>query len=381
MQTIGEKLDENRGIGKGFDTLRVVLAFAVIAWHCVPLTQGNGDAAKASGAWPLIYSIVPMFFALSGFLITGSALRLKLGKFAASRILRIVPALAVDTIFTVIVIGPILTSASMEEYFSDKITYSYLLNIIGEIHNELPGLFLNNPYASIVNGSLWTIPPELGCYLIIAILILFGWVKDWRLVLGVLVSAFLAIVLLRGPFSGFDAPGINFVRSNPGAKLIPMFLSGAILYLLRYKIPYSLGIFTISVIAVLITGIFDSTRWWESMGYVIPTSILYTYIVVFIGMTSLPKIPLFSKGDYSYGVYLYGFPIQQAIVQLTDVRDPGILFLITVVPVTLLAMFSWHLVEKPALKLRKGFSLAAKIEAERVDEGAVADVRKPIEAG
>lgn len=160
MRTIGGLMDANRGIGPGFDMLRVGLAFAVILRHCFPISYGNG--ATAGYAWAATVGIVPSFFILSGFLVTGSALRLTLGKFIASRALRIVPALAVDTIVTVLVIGPALTTLPLSSYFGSPLTHGYLLNMVGEIHYCLPGLFDANPLRGVVNGALWTIQPELG---------------------------------------------------------------------------------------------------------------------------------------------------------------------------------------------------------------------------
>ncbi len=104
---------------------------------------------------------------------------------------------------------------------------------------------------------------------------------------------------------------------------------------------------------------------------------IYAYVTVFLGATKLPAIPFFRRGDYSYGIYLYGFPIQQAIVAITNTRDPFVLFALTVVPVTALAVVSWHVVEKPTLKLRKAFSMAAQREAKREAEIAVSRGSKP----
>jgi peptidoglycan/LPS O-acetylase OafA/YrhL len=376
MRTFGTILDANKGIGKGFDTLRIVLAFSVIAWHCIPLTQGTAAYAKASFAWPLIYSILPMFFALSGFLVTGSALRLTIGKFALSRVLRIAPALVVDTLVTVLILGPLFTAVSLNEYFNDEKTYSYLLNMVGEIHMQLPGMFLSNPYSNVVNGSLWTIPPELGCYLMLAALIVLRWIKNWKLVALILALSLTAIFVARYSAEPLQAPGMNFLR-KPGAKLIPFFLCGALFYLLRYKIVYSKLIFAACVAIALLTGLIDSTTWWESPIYIASTMAIYSYIVVFIGMTPLPTVPLFTRGDYSYGVYLYGFPIQQTIVQLSGTTNPYVLFFLTLIPVTALAMFSWHVIEKPTLRLRKSFSMTAKAEAERKAESAERPFKVP----
>jgi len=87
LKTIGERLDECKGIGPGFDFIRVALAFGVIAWHSVRLARGLAEQLSMPVFWLLVYSIVPVFFGVSGFLVTGSALRLPVGQFVASRVL------------------------------------------------------------------------------------------------------------------------------------------------------------------------------------------------------------------------------------------------------------------------------------------------------
>ena len=93
MTTFGKMLDEDKGIGPGFDFLRLALASSIVLFHAFLLT-GN-LWIRFTPFWFAEYAIVPMFFALSGFLVTASATRLPLGQFAINRILRLIPALAV----------------------------------------------------------------------------------------------------------------------------------------------------------------------------------------------------------------------------------------------------------------------------------------------
>lgn len=88
---------------------------------------------------------------------------------------------------------------------------------------------------------------------------------------------------------------------------------------------------------------------------------LVTYLMAFIGVSQIPKLPLFRRGDYSYGIYLYGFPIQQAIAVsfLPYHLSAGIFFILSVAVLLPVAMLSWHCVEKPMLRLRKNFSFTA----------------------
>jgi peptidoglycan/LPS O-acetylase OafA/YrhL len=95
------------------------------------------------------------------------------------------------------------------------------------------------------------------------------------------------------------------------------------------------------------------------------------YIVCFVGLSDMPRLPYFSNGDYSYGIYLYAFPIQQVLISLFPVLHSWPLhFVASVVCATLFATFSWHLIEKPILGMRKHFSFAARLEKERHREAS-----------
>ena len=178
MKSIGSVLDNYKGIGPGFDFLRVMLAVTIVFTHSFLLVDGSYATVDRYRLWAIFGAAMPMFFALSGFLITGSAGRLKLRDFLINRSLRIVPALAVDIFVSALVIGTLCTTQPLHDYFSDKKFAHYFLNIIGFIHYELPGVFIANPFPGQVNGSLWTVPFEIGCYAIMSCLIIFGAVKS-----------------------------------------------------------------------------------------------------------------------------------------------------------------------------------------------------------
>jgi peptidoglycan/LPS O-acetylase OafA/YrhL len=105
---LGDALDTNRGVGPGFDFLRVALALSIVGNHSVDVTYGDDGSFGAS--WVYGASLVPMFFALSGFLITASAQRLTISQFLLNRGLRIVPALFVEIVFSAVVLGAICTT-------------------------------------------------------------------------------------------------------------------------------------------------------------------------------------------------------------------------------------------------------------------------------
>src|SRR6185437_5823814 len=116
--------------------------------------------------------LIPAFFAISGFLVMASALRIpSLITFIVHRILRIVPALLVEVFITAIIVGSLVTHLDLATYLQSEEFFSYFKNIYGNVHFYLPGVFTNNP-THIVNGSLWTIQPEIFCYVFLAVIIL-----------------------------------------------------------------------------------------------------------------------------------------------------------------------------------------------------------------
>ncbi len=349
MRTIGGALAENGGVGPGFDAMRVILAFGVIAWHCFPVTSGDPALPAHGPWWALIWSIVPMFFALSGFLVTGSAMRLPLGAFAASRALRIIPALVVDTMVSILGFGLFFTTLPPLAYLGHPQTLAYWLNGLGDIHYELPGVFTDTP-GRTVNASLWTVPGELCCYIAMAALIVTRQLKAWP-------APLLGALLIFAVDLAFHAFGPWFPMekqlAGESGKLIAVFLLGSIAYSQRDRIPLSPWLAAGAALFMAACAAFGSVRFSTDPAFIAAASVALTYLVVWLGLTPIPVPWPFRTGDYSYGVYLYGFPVQQAVVHLTGTRSPLIVFLLTVPLVLALAAMSWRFVEKPALRLRK----------------------------
>nr|WP_233475623.1 acyltransferase [Bradyrhizobium brasilense] len=245
-------LDRQKGFGPGFDFLRIALAISVVAAHAPYVAGGSGDGEQAWIAWFPHYAILVMFFALSGFLIAASGLRLSLREFLTNRGMRIIPALAVEIVLSALILGPIFTALPLSDYFTNFGTYKYFTNIIGLVNYVLPGVFSGNP-APEVNSSLWTVPFEYGCYALMTVFILFGLLrKPPLIVLGalVLVGIGLALVLTGHGAQTSQLPaGVagtlhdRIFSTAPflgrGAKLPVAFMLGIAIYLYRDRIPYN----------------------------------------------------------------------------------------------------------------------------------------------
>jgi peptidoglycan/LPS O-acetylase OafA/YrhL len=368
MPSIGTVLESRKGVGPGFDMLRIGLAFSVVGWHSFHIAQGEPNSVESLPFfWFPGYAVLSMFFALSGFLITGSAMRLSLGNFIVNRGLRIVPALLVEVVLSAIVLGAIFTTLPLPEYFQSHGFWRYFGNIAGFVSFTLPGVFDTNP-ARAVNISLWTIPFEIGCYILMAGLILSGSLHKPKIVLA-LCAAFGIItigVYLFEPNAPTSALDPRNIFGGNGSRLSISFLLGIAIYLYRFDLPYSHRsavaclLFCLAVAAVgpLPGAILDV--------FVAPA---LAYLTAYIGVTDLPELPLFHRGDYSYGVYLYGYPLQQTIVTAWPHHGNVFLLILVSVPViTGFAAFSWHLIERPILQLRRRFSFVADMRMEAVGE-------------
>ena len=136
---------------------------------------GNPNVHQLTGLGrPITLSYLPMFFALSGFLVTASALRTRrLIPFLGLRVLRLLPALFVEVTLSAIILGAIFTQLPLSQYYASPMFWSYFLNIIGDIHFFLPEVFTNNN-TDIVNSNLWTLPWELQCYIVMSVMIVTG---------------------------------------------------------------------------------------------------------------------------------------------------------------------------------------------------------------
>jgi peptidoglycan/LPS O-acetylase OafA/YrhL len=342
--TILEKSVATGGRTTGFDYIRIGLAASIILWHGISLSYGR-DAELRAWHGPLgiaMHFALPMFFALSGFLVAGSLERCRtLFSFFCLRALRILPALAMEILISALILGPLLTSLPLAAYFHSPLLYAYFLNIAGDIHYELPGLFAHTPTPGLVNAQLWTIPFELQCYLAIGALSLTAALRR-RWILLALVLAAQALWIWQAIRLGADGGS----GGASGPALVIAFLGGILVHLYQDKIRLRWTIFA----AVLLSAVALSAL--PHGAYYLPLPC--AYLTVYLGMTNPKRSWIIASGDYSYGLYLFGYPIQQAIASAGPPfhhwwANVGLGF-----PAALLvACLSWHGVERPALRLRR----------------------------
>ena len=370
MKTIGAALRENGGSGPGFDALRLTLAFSVLAWHCFSITSGDQASPTHGLGWMIVYATVPMFFALSGFLVTPTAARLTLGRFVLARALRIAPPLMIGTAACVLGLGLAFTTLPPLDYLTHPDTLAYWRTALCDIHYRLPGVFEDTPLPQ-VNASLWTIPAEIVCYAALAGLIAVRRVVWWP-------APALGIVVLFGVDQAWSAFGHSwsfpFEKQFAGesGKLICIFLVGALAWLQRDRIPLSPVLAGLAAGGLALFAAFGSSALATNPAFVGFASVALTYLVIWVGMLKAPLPWPLNTGSYSYGLYLYGFPIQQAVVHLTGTRSPMVVLAWSLPLGLLMAFLSWHGIEKPMQDLRRRITRSTR-RADRDSTGSGGD--------
>ena len=352
--------DGLRQRGDNYLLLRHVAAALLIYSHSHALAGVAGGSDLVARLLPGFYGgkvAVLLFFAISGFLVTNSYLRRpQLLRFVAARVLRIYPAYVVCLIVTVVVTGFFFTSLSVPAYFGDPSTRRYLLHNLGlsGLQYTLPGAFADSrAYPGVVNGSLWSLALEARLYLYLALLALLQ-VLRWRRLAAALALAFVAASLWFWP---------DLAPDNEGKRaLTVVFAAAAGAACVAEYVPVSTRL--LALIAAAAWLLRDST---------------YGYGMIVAGIAyfscwfayRVPALPLRFPGDYSYGLFLYGFPVQQALAALYPSLTPDALTALAL-PVALLCAFvSWHAIERRALSLkpRRAPSPRPQPDAEPIAQG------------
>lgn len=326
-----------------FSAIRLLAAVAVVFGHSFPLTGVHQPGYLGS---PVATLAVKTFFVISGYLISESWMRdPHVWRYLMRRSLRIFPALIVVCLFSILIVGPLLTSLSPGEYFGNTRTWKYLDNILLRPSYSLPGLFSDNIYPGAVNGSLWTLPVEFSMYLLLPI------VLTLKLARYTLVIAAMALSVASVWFTKIHIPqqppvfwGTNFVSA---LEMAPYFFWGAVY---RVWVPRSALNLQFSVLLMVLLPLAFSGM---PSGEVIAL-IIVPYLVLSLGYATPPVFGWIDRyGDISYGVYLYGFLCQQIASYLFPAQGGHWQnFLLAAPPTIILGALSWHMIERPALQLK-----------------------------
>lgn len=333
-----------------YDFIRFLAASMVVFSHSFALIGLEepriGDAKVGTiGLW--------VFFILSGYLIAASWDQYpRFNVFMAKRALRIFPGLLTALLFSVLVVGLAFTTLNVWAYLTHSSTLHYMNNLL--LYNtqfSLPGVFTSNPYPNAVNGSLWTLAYEFTLYISVALL---GAVKALRKININYIWAGLFVlqwIVLVTDWSMFRT-SLFYIRFDLMITLALMFTSGVVFLKRSESILLSYRKGAIALLAFM------------ALAFLAPTittllaAILLAYAIFALGAS--PALNNFGKyGDFSYGIYIYSFPVQQSIAATIPTSSPYVMFALSLGLSVLLGGLSWRFVESKALRYK------SKIDLER----------------
>ncbi len=334
-----------------FNIIRIVAAAMVIYGH---MSSVMGVYKHTIYDQAVSTLAVKILFVISGYLIMVSLRNdAHFGRYMVRRCFRIFPGLIGVVLFAVLIVGPISTSLPLTEYFTSRTTWTYLRNILLYPIYVLPGVFSDYTYPNAVNGSLWTLPIEFALYLILPALL---WIfKKLGITRGGGVFVTLLCIAADCVYTGFF-PTARFVfyGSNwPDAlAIVPYFFMGSLFALPEMKKLLNLQIATLFMVLLAIFKV-------SSVKYELVLCFILPYFVLSVAMTERPVFSRwFAKCDFSYGLYLYGFVMQQVIFhQLQKIggvaASLNLVFLICFAATFVCAVISWYLIEKPMQNVGK----------------------------
>jgi len=333
-----------------FDILRIFASLMVLSSHSYALTKANHEpfveflGYDTGGVWG-----VSIFFVISGFLVTRSALERNVSDYLKSRILRIVPALVIVSVFDVFVIGLLFTSLPAKRFFSDPQTWGHLKNgLVFTMDMFLPGVFEGNPEKA-VNGSLWTLPIECSFYIILPILYVLGLLRRNCFFLLPCATAIIYIIGVTKLGWSWNEQGGSLFMAVPTYVAVKnglFFLLGGCLWIYRDFVPLDDGLAICCILLLIISRLHDSK--WVVYFISVP------YLTIYLALAHPVLTKFYHKiGDLSYGTYIFAFPIQQALVASLGAEIGPITLTLIATPLTLvMAALSWHFIERQAMAFR-----------------------------
>lgn len=324
---------------------RLVLAAMVLFAHAFYIAgRGIGPHIQGEnlGGWA-----VAGFFVLSGFLITRSRFRHRLGDYLVLRMARILPAFWVCLLMTVVVFAPlalVLQSRSLDGYLTTGPTpFSFLWSNWTLLMNQydIGTTLAAVPYPGAWNGSLWSLYYEFACYLVVAAVGCFAVVRRSVTPLLVMWAVSVAVRAADGHWASYQLDE----RAVLLAKLLPYFLGGAVAHFVvdRYGLPHLLGA------PALVLGVTALATIPHVGGQLAAPALAVGLIWL---STVLPQPRTIARHDISYGFYIYAWPMQQLLV-VAGLHDQGfVLYLLVSALVTAaMATASWLLLERPVMRM------------------------------
>nr|WP_210302035.1 acyltransferase [Methylobacterium brachythecii] len=321
--------------------MRLALALAVVVSHAFSLPTGRVEDEPLFGltGFSLGEHAVNGFFAVSGFLVTMSLDRRGLRDYVLARTLRILPGLVAATLVVSLALGAAMTRLPLAEYYGLPDLWRFILGTLTSFksHASLPGVFEDNPIRSPL-GTVWTLKYETLCYLGVCLAGLLRLLRG-RWVSLVLVAGLSVALIAVAAVNPAMPKGIE-----TALRLPLIFAGGAALYLWRDRVRLSAW----PLLGLALALLLRDTPLYRTVLFLAEC---YAAIwIAFVPALGRPALDL--PADLSYGVYLYGWPIQQTLYALWPQASVSALLAASLMPSLGVAALSWYAIEKPALRLK-----------------------------
>jgi peptidoglycan/LPS O-acetylase OafA/YrhL len=321
------------GRKNSLNVIRLGLAVMVILAHYFPITGTVATDLQAPISYFGLWA-VSGFFAISGFLIAGSYRNSSSRtSYFRKRFWRIYPAFWLALLIVAFVIAPsswLIRTGGLENYpWIDSLSYVFNNLSLIVFQSEIGTTLQSAPLESAWNGSLWTLAPEFICYLLLMPL--------YDLFRKRPMAALLVLIPIAT--TGFLIFSDNEIL-GPALRVGVFFLCGALIFEVKDRIIIRPVLIFPSLLVILAA--------WMQPDLMIFSALPMAFALIGLG-TVKSRLRHFEKNDYSYGIYLYGFPVQQFFVALELPNSFAINVLATLSLSTLFAVASWRLLEKPVL--------------------------------
>ncbi len=333
------------GRDNNMDLVRLACALAVVAGHVY--TMDVADTADLRGVPRVLDRVMnvglDIFFVLSGFLITASMIRAKdARRFVVLRLSRILPALVPAALFCMFIVGPLATTVPLRDYFASSDLWRYLVSAaLANPDATLPGVFENAALPGSVNEPTWTLRYEMLMYALVLAAGLAGLLNRAAYAVGAAL------------FAGFYAANATWLHLETDVeavrhltRFVLAFGIGAGFWLFRDRVPMHNSILAAFALIAWIAG-------GTALG---PASLTLAaaYGALYVAFLPTPAFAHRMGGDYSYGLYIYHWPVASLLTVLFADASPHLVFAITLPTAAMLAIASWHMVEAPCLAMARG---------------------------
>ncbi|MEO8735156.1 MAG: acyltransferase [Edaphobacter sp.] len=333
-----------------FDFLRILFATLVILAHAPELTDGNNSREIFSRLTHSNLSFgalgVDGFFLLSGYLIVNSWQKNpELLNFARNRLLRIIPGYLVAALLSTVAIG--LLAPGIDHFFR-HLNIHFVKSVLVVSSPSTPAVLPGRPDAQ-VNGSLWTIQYELRCYVLVAFFGLCGFFRRPSLWLATTILLLISMVSPLKTYCHWNESLYPLI-GDPSQifRLTAVYFVGGCFFLYRHKIQFRPLLACAAAVALLCVRVFDPSR------IELALVLFGGYLMFYFGQLSIKSLAWMKNvPDISYGIYVYGWPVLILWIWYRPHGSPWVAFLVCAVICFGLGLASWHVIERPALTLKR----------------------------